>query len=493
MNDIARLSALLQEKNLLVATKGTDIPTTIERLANDSREVGPNDVFIAIRGEAVDGHLFIEKAVKNGAIAVVCEVMPEEALTRFPGTAFIKVSNARAALAELAAYHTGYPARSLEMIGITGTNGKTTTAFLIHHMLSSIGRTSGLLSTVEYRIGSATLEATHTTPDALATNQLLRRMVGASCDACVMEVSSHALIQDRVRAIEYRVGIFTNLSQDHLDYHGSMDEYLRAKKVLFDHLEPKAHAVYNADDKAGLRMISDTSAQTVSYGLHPGATIHGHIVQNTINGLVLDIESITSSFQLVGHFNAYNLLGAYAAGKVLGYDRDTLLRALTSAPPVPGRFEIIRGSNNRVVIVDYAHTPDALKNVLHTIRQTMPEGSALWSVFGCGGDRDQGKRPLMGQIAEQLSDHLVVTSDNPRNEDPVQILEDIKTGISEPQRALWIPSRRKAIQEAAARSSAGDVILIAGKGHEAYQIIQSEIISFDDREEARIAFEANTD
>ena len=488
MHTIKRLVALLQEHNLLVDNTGTDITTNIERLANDSREVGPNDVFIAIRGEAVDGHLFIEKAVKNGAIAVVCEVMPEEASTRFPGIAFIRVHNARAALAELAANHYGYPARSLDMIGITGTNGKTTTAFLIHHMVSSIGRTSGLLSTVEYRIGSTTLEATHTTPDTLATNQLLRRMVEASCDACVMEVSSHALVQDRVRAIAYRVGVFTNLTQDHLDYHGSMEAYLEAKKILFDHLSPEAHAIYNMDDHAGKQMIADTRAHRLSYGLTPAASIPGRIVSNLISGLELDIEGATRTYQLVGQFNAYNLLAAYATGKALGYDRDTLVDALASAPPVPGRFEIIRGSHNRVVIVDYAHTPDALENVLRSIRQTMPPGAALWSIFGCGGDRDKGKRPLMGHIAEQLSDHLVVTSDNPRNEDPLHILEDIKTGISAPRNALWIPDRREAITEAAAKSSAGDVILIAGKGHETYQIIQSEIISFDDREEARIAF-----
>ena len=369
MHDIKRLIALLQETNLFVDAQGTDITTNIERLANDSRKVGPNDLFIAIRGEIVDGHLFIEKAVKNGAIAVVCEVMPEEALTRFPGIAFIRVNNARAALAELAAHYYGYPARSLDMIGITGTNGKTTTAFLIHHLFSRIGRTCGLLSTVEYRIGDAILEATHTTPDALEINRLLRQMVEAGCDTCVMEVSSHALVQDRVRAIDYRVGVFTNLTQDHLDYHETMEDYFQAKKLLFDHLPPASHSIYNLDDEAGQRIVADSKARAISYGLRQGADIRGTVQKNALSGLELEIDGDERTYQLVGHFNAYNLMAAYATGKALGYAREVLLDALASAAPVPGRFEIIRGSNNRVVVVDYAHTPDALENVLQTIRQ----------------------------------------------------------------------------------------------------------------------------
>lgn len=490
MTDIKRLVTLLQDKDLLIDAQGTDITTNIERLANDSRKVGPNDVFIAIRGELVDGHLFIEKAVKNGAIAVVCEVMPEEARLRFPGIALIRVHNARAALAELAAYQYGYPSRSLDMIGITGTNGKTTTAFLTHHLFTETGTPCGLLSTVEYRVGTDRLDASHTTPDALATNALLHRMVEAQCRACVMEVSSHALVQDRVRAIEYAAGVFTNLSQDHLDYHGTMDAYLNAKKLLFDHLRPEATAIYNLDDSAGERMIADTKASTLSYGLNPKAAISGEVIRNTIEGLELAINGVSRRFRLVGHFNAYNLLAAYATGKASGYSDAELLDVLAAAPPVPGRFELIRGSKHRYVIVDYAHTPDALENVLTTIRETMPAGSELWCIFGCGGDRDKGKRPIMGRIAEQRSDRLIVTSDNPRTEDPELILKDIEAGIASPQKALWITDRRTAIYEAAARSSPGDVVLIAGKGHETYQVLGTEIISFDDREEARSAFNA---
>ena len=488
MTHLERLSRLLQDSNLLIEQSGQHKTTNIERPANDSRKVGPNDVFVAIKGEHFDGHLFIEKAVKNGAIAVVCEVMPEEALTRFPGVAFIRVHNARAALAELAAFHYNYPSRSLDMIGITGTNGKTTTAFLVHHMLQSLGNPCGLLSTIEYRIGSEILEASHTTPDTLELNRMLQLMLDQACRACVMEVSSHALDQDRVRAIDYAVGIFTNLTQDHLDYHGTMDAYLGAKKILFDGLMPGTTAVYNADDPHGESIVANTAASTLSFGMFTQADIRGFIIRNGLSGLELEIEGSARRYRLVGEFNALNLLAAYATGRALGYERDDILMALESAPPVPGRFEILKVQGKRHVVIDYAHTPDALENVLQTIRHTMNPDSILWCIFGCGGDRDSGKRPLMGQIAEQYSDQLIVTSDNPRTEDPERILDDIKKGISRPEQALWIMNRREAIQEAASRSADGDVILIAGKGHENYQVIGTETIPFDDKAEARNAF-----
>ena len=488
MTQLERLSRLLQTSGLLQELQGPHITTSIERPANDSRKVGPNDVFVAIKGEHFDGHLFIEKAVKNGAIAVVCEVMPEEALTRFPGVAFLRVNNARAALSELAAQHYEYPSRSLDMIGITGTNGKTTTAFLIHHMLNALGHPCGLISTVEYRIGSQIQEASHTTPDTLELNRMLKDMHNQACSACVMEVSSHALSQDRVRAIDYAVGVFTNLTQDHLDYHGTMDAYLEAKKILFDGLAPDATAVYNQDDPHGARIVADTSAATLSFGLFSKADIQAYVVKNALWGLELEIEGTIERFQLVGQFNASNLLAAYAAGRALGYKKPELLGVLSSAPPVPGRFEILKVQGNRYVVVDYAHTPDALENVLRTIRDTMRPDASLWCIFGCGGDRDASKRPIMGRIAEQHSDRIIVTSDNPRTEDPERIIEDIRTGIAQPEQALWITNRREAIQKAAELSAKGDVILIAGKGHETYQIIGTETTPFDDKKEAIQAF-----
>ena len=488
MTNIERLSRLLQDKHLFIEHSGSDIQTSIERPANDSRKVGPNDVFVAIKGEHFDGHLFIEKAVKNGAIAVVCEAVPEEAQERFPGVAFIRVNNARAALAEIAADYYGYPASSLDMVGITGTNGKTTTAFLMHHMLNTLGKSCGLISTIEYRIGMQIQKATHTTPDTLELNGMLKTMLDEHCKACVMEVSSHALSQDRVRAIEYSVGIFTNLSQDHLDYHGTMEAYLKAKKVLFDNLSPRATAVYNLDDPHGSAMVTDTKASTLSYGIGSRASIRGLILNNTLNGLELKIDNHVERYRLVGQFNALNLLAAYASGKALGFSQDALIEALTSAPPIPGRFEILQVSNDRYVVVDYAHTPDALENVLQTTRHTMKSEGHLWCIFGCGGDRDAGKRPLMGQIAERYSDTMIVTSDNPRTEDPERIIEDIRKGVERPQNALWVVNRKEAIQQAADRSSKGDVILIAGKGHETYQILGTETIKFDDKEEAIHAF-----
>lgn len=488
MTNIKRLVSLLQDHNLAAKLVGPDITTNIERPANDSRKVGPNDVFVAIKGELFDGHLFIEKAVKNGAIAVVCEVMPEEAHVRFPGVAFIQVGNARAALAELAADYYSYPARSLDMIGITGTNGKTTTAFLVHHMLNALGHTSGLISTIEYRIGTQTREATHTTPDTLELNNLLQSMLDQACQACVMEVSSHALSQDRVRAIDYAAGIFTNLTQDHLDYHGTMDAYLEAKKILFDGLGPNSTAIYNQDDPHGNAIVADTAASKLSFGMFTRADIQGFIIKNALHGLELEIEGSARRYKLVGQFNALNLLAAYSTGRALGYERDEILEALEFAPPVPGRFEILKMHNNRYVVIDYAHTPDALENVLQTIRHTMNPDAVLWCIFGCGGDRDAGKRPLMGQIAERFADQIIVTSDNPRTEDPEQIIHDIQKGLQEPENALLITNRREAIQAAASQSSKGDVILIAGKGHETYQVIGTETLPFDDKKEAIQAF-----
>lgn len=489
------LSALLdrlEQADLLLATQGSfDIhKVSIDHLANDSRKVGSGGLFVAIHGEATDGHLFIDKAVQNEAIAVVCEVIPEGVLRHAPGVAFVQVQDGRAALAELAAAFYGDPAHQLKMVGVTGTNGKTTTAYLIHHLLSTLGEKTGLIGTIEYRFGGGPVPATHTTPDTIDLNRMLREMVSAGCTTCVMEVSSHALAQHRVRAIPFEVGLFSNLTRDHLDYHRTFDEYLAAKKILFDLLSPESVALYNIDDPAGEKIVADTQAQTISYGQSEHADYVVDVLGNGVTGLRLRIDGSARTFRLVGLFNAYNLVAAYGAGRALGYDREVVLDVLAQAPPVPGRFEQYVFQDGTTVIVDYAHTPDALKNVLKTIRQTKTPESALWCVFGCGGDRDPTKRSIMGQIAEEYADHVVVTADNSRTESIDQILAHIREGMANPGAARWIEDRRAAIQEVAHHASAGDVILIAGKGHEPYQIIGTERFHFDDREEVQRLFQA---
>ena len=489
MTTLHALLARLQETNLLVRQRGSFDRRSIDHLAHDSRKAGPGGVFVAIRGGQADGHLFLDKAVQNGAIALVCEAMPEDADTRFPGIAFAHVANTRAALAEAAALVYGDPGRALTMAGVTGTNGKTTTTYLLHHLLQGLGLTAGLIGTIETRLGDETLESAMTTPDALDLQRLLRRMHDAGCRACAMEVSSHALDQERVRTIPFDVAVFTNLTRDHLDYHHTVDAYAAAKKKLFDALAPDATALFNADDEAGARMVADTAARALAYGTAPDADVRVEVIENRLTGLRLRLDGEERRFRLVGRFNAYNLAAAYAAGRALGFSRSEVLDVLTEAPPVPGRFEQIRFRDGRTVIVDYAHTPDALENVLQTIRDTKDRGATLWCVFGCGGDRDRSKRRLMGALAERYADRVIVTSDNPRTEDPEAILNDVRRGMDRPLEAAWVVDRRAAIRTAAEASRPGDVVLIAGKGHETYQVIGTEKRPFDDREEAKARFE----
>ena len=483
----------LDRAGLLIGVTGGKSADTIsiDHLADDSRAVGPDGCFVAVRGVETDGHLFIDKAVQNGAIAIVCEAVPEEASTRFPGTAFVRVSDSRKALAEGAAAYYGDPSQALRMIGITGTNGKTTTAFLVHHLLTILKKKAGLIGTIETRIGEEAIDAALTTPGALELQQLLRRMVDEDCAACVMEVSSHALAQERVGATTFDVGVFTNLTVDHLDYHGTLKEYRAAKKKLFDDLSAGATAVYNLDDEAGPTMVAGTKAHTLSYGMRPDADIRVEMIANRIDGLRMRLDGMTGTFRLVGGFNAYNLAAAYGAVRALGYPAEDVIQALEVAPPVPGRFEQIAFGDGTTVIVDYAHTPDALENILSAIRATLPAdfGGALWCVFGCGGDRDRGKRRVMGSIAEQHADRVVVTSDNPRTEDPESILNDIRRGMSRPGNAQWIVDRDDALRTVAEQAEAGDVVLVAGKGHETYQIVGTDKRPFDDRKKARTYFE----
>jgi UDP-N-acetylmuramoyl-L-alanyl-D-glutamate--2,6-diaminopimelate ligase len=480
----------LDRTDLLIEVTGPADDISIDHLADDSRAVGPDGCFIAVRGVETDGHLFIDKAVQNGATAVVCEAVPEKASSRFPGTAFVHVSDTRKACAELAAAYYGDPSQALRTVGITGTNGKTTTAFLVHHLLTLLKDKAGLIGTIETRIGEEVVEAELTTPGALKLQQLLRRMVDEDCTACVMEVSSHALAQERVGATQFNVGVFTNLTVDHLDYHGTLQEYRAAKKKLFDGLPRTATAVYNIDDDAGSTMIADTSAETLSYGTSDAADIRVEVLTNRIDGLRLRIDGMTGSFRLVGDFNAYNLAVAYGAARALGYAARDVMQALEVAPPVPGRFEQLTFDDGTTVIVDYAHTPDALENILKAIRNTKKPDATLWCVFGCGGDRDASKRRVMGSIAERHADRVIVTSDNPRTEEPEAIMNDIRRGMNRPNDAAWITDRAAAIRAAAARAAPGDVVLIAGKGHESYQVVGTDRRPFDDREKARQYFGA---
>ena len=479
----------LDEAGLILERQGPVDGIWVDHLANDSRKVAAGGLFVAIRGKLSDGHLFIDKAVQNGAVAIVYEAAPEEKWSQnTSGVALVRVTNARAAMAELSAAFYGDPSKRLRMIGITGTNGKTTTTYLVHHLLTVLGVKAGLMGTVAILAGDKPVDASLTTPDALELNRTLKKMVEAGCTACVMEVSSHALHQDRVRGIPYQVAVFTNLTNDHLDYHGTIEAYRQAKKILFDSLSPDAVAVYNVDDPTGITIVSDTRAQTISYGRSEKAEVRLEVLADSIDGLHLRIDGIERKFRLVGLFNAYNLAAAYGVGRALGYSPEVILEALATAPPVPGRFEQVRFADGTTVVIDYAHTPDALENVLATLVRTKPDNAALWCLFGCGGDRDATKRPTMGRIAERYADRVIVTSDNPRTEDPLAIMEDIRTGMEHPGNAMWIANRREAIHQAAELAAPGDVILVAGKGHETYQIIGTERIPFDDHEEVRQSF-----
>ena len=480
------------------------------QLASDSRMMdtrgsGETETacFVAITGTATDGHDYIDTAIANGAGIVVCERIPDNAATRYPDVLFAKVKDGRTALAELAADFYGHPSQSLSMIGVTGTNGKTTVAYLVHHALKALGEPVGLISTIEVRTGAVTTNAALTTPGALDLQRTLRHMVSEGCSACAMEVSSHALDQERARGVNFDIGIFTNLTSEHLDYHGTLSNYRSAKKKLFDGLSPDAVAVLNADDDSARMMAQDTDARVVTYGTGDAANVQFEVARSRTSGLELRFKTpgfedetidpaATHAFRLAGRFNAYNLAAAFCAVVSLGYDANAVLDVLCQAPPVPGRFDQISFDDGTTVVVDYAHTPDALENILRAVRETAHDGASLWCLFGCGGDRDASKRRTMGSLAETLADRVIVTSDNPRTEDPGSIMNDIRRGMSRPGGAEWIADRDAAIRFAADHAAPGDIVLIAGKGHETYQVVGSTRHAFDDREKARTYFRNRT-
>ncbi|HUI10888.1 MAG TPA: UDP-N-acetylmuramoyl-L-alanyl-D-glutamate--2,6-diaminopimelate ligase [Bacteroidota bacterium] len=459
----------------------------VREIRYDSRRVGPGDLFVALRGTAADGRGFVTAAVAAGAVAVLLDddAAVPDAFFMHAGVLKIVVPDARVALAGCAANFFGRPADALTLVGITGTNGKTTTSHLVRSVVEASGTRSGLIGTIEYMTGAGSTPATHTTPESLELHGLLAAMVGAGCGAAVMEVSSHALAMHRVDGLEFRAAVFTNLTQDHLDYHRSMEEYFRAKKMLFDSLRARDTAVVNADDPYGARMLEGTSGARLTYGLGPGCDVRAAHVAQGIEGTHLAAATpagpIEFASPLTGHFNVLNMLAACGAGVALGISPETIARGISAVRAVRGRFERIASPAGWTAVVDYAHTPDALENCLRTIRELA--GGRVITVFGCGGNRDRGKRPIMGRIASTMSDFTIVTSDNPRNEDPAAIIAEITAGIEGRAAVMTEPDRRTAIRAALGMARAGDVVLVAGKGHETYQVIGARREHFDDREE----------
>jgi UDP-N-acetylmuramoyl-L-alanyl-D-glutamate--2,6-diaminopimelate ligase len=459
----------------------------ISAVVFDSRKVEPGCLFVALKGTAVDGHDYIEQAVKQGAVAVICEDLPAHTAQEAD---FLMVANSAKALGTIAANFYENPSSNLKLVGVTGTNGKTTIATLLYKLFRDMGYKCGLLSTVENQVDGRIVPSTHTTPDPVELNKLLADMVDEGCDYCFMEVSSHAVAQHRIEGLRFSGGIFTNLTHDHLDYHKTFESYLKAKKAFFDGLPKSAFALTNGDDKNGSVMLQNTSAHKKSYGLKSMADYRARIIENQFGGLLLNIDNEEVWFKLVGTFNAYNLLAVYAAAMLLEQDRSKVLVSLSKLTGAEGRFEYIVAPNNVIGIVDYAHTPDAVQNVLSTVHDIRKGKEKVITVIGCGGDRDKTKRPVMAKVATEWSDKVILTSDNPRTEDPAQIIKDMEAGIDPAfkRNTLSIADRREAIRTACMLAQPGDIILLAGKGHEKYQEVNGVKNHFDDMEELENQF-----
>jgi UDP-N-acetylmuramoyl-L-alanyl-D-glutamate--2,6-diaminopimelate ligase len=462
------------------AVKGTT-EVVVSGIAFDSRKVELNDVFIAVRGTISDGHTYIETAVNKGALAVICEEFPKLIVN---GVTYILVQDANEALAIIASNYYDNPSSKLKLIGVTGTNGKTTVASLLYQLFTNAGFSAGLLSTVKIKVGIESFDATHTTPDSLTINAYLAAMVAQGVTHCFMEVSSHGVHQKRILGLQFDGGVFTNLSHDHLDYHKTFAAYRDVKKSFFDQLPRTAFALVNVDDKNGAVMLQNTEAKKYAYGLKSLADFKANILENQMQGLLLKIDDNEVWTKLIGTFNAYNLLAIYGVSVLLGIEKLEVLRLLSALESVSGRFQFVVSKQNITAIVDYAHTPDALENVINTINDIRTTNEKLITIVGCGGNRDTSKRPIMAQIASNKSDHVILTSDNPRDEDPVDILEAMEQGVEIHQRrkVLTIVDRKQAIKTACQLAQPQDIILIAGKGHETYQEIQGVKHHFDDME-----------
>ncbi|WP_100610059.1 UDP-N-acetylmuramoyl-L-alanyl-D-glutamate--2,6-diaminopimelate ligase [Confluentibacter lentus] len=445
----------------------------------NSKNITKNDVFVAIKGSVADGHKYIDSAIKQGAVAVICETLPDELVT---GVTYVEVDSSSKALAIMASNYYEEPSANLKLVGVTGTNGKTTIATLLYQLFKNAGYKVGLLSTVKILVDTKEYKATHTTPDSLTINKYLQEMNEAGVEFCFMEVSSHGIHQHRTEGLHFEGGIFTNLTHDHLDYHNTFAEYRDVKKSFFDGLPAKAFALVNIDDKNGLVMLQNTKSRKYTYALKSYADYKAQILENQLGGLLLKLNESEVWTRLIGNFNAYNVLAIYATAELLGLEKVEILRLISGLESVSGRFQYFISAEKITAIVDYAHTPDALKNVLETINSIRTNNEELITVVGCGGDRDKTKRPVMGQIASALSTKVIFTSDNPRSEEPEAIIKEIEQGV-EPQhfkKALSITDRSQAIKAACQMAQPNDIILIAGKGHETYQEIKGERFDFDD-------------
>lgn len=463
----------------LTSTIG-DMERRVSSIVFDSRKVEERSAFVAVPGTQVDGHDFIATALEKGATVIICEKLPEVIVE---GITYVQVVNSAKALGIMASNFFDNPSEKIKVVAVTGTNGKTTTVTLLHQLFVAMGYSTGLLSTVENKINSEVIPATHTTPDAVSVQALLRKMVDSGCTHCFMEASSHAIVQERIAGLKLAGAVFTNITHDHLDYHGTFDEYIKAKKKLFDELPKDAFALVNGDDKRGSVMLQNCKATHQTYALKTSADFKAKILSNTLEGLELDIHGKQIWFRMIGAFNAYNLLGVLGVAVLLGEDEDEVLRALSGIRGAKGRFDRI-SIGGITAIVDYAHTPDALENVLKTINGVRTGNEQLITVVGCGGNRDKTKRPVMAKIAVTESNKAIFTSDNPRFEEPMDILREMQAGVgpSDIRKTLTIEDRREAIKTAVMLSQKGDIILIAGKGHEDYQEIKGVKHHFDDAE-----------
>jgi UDP-N-acetylmuramoyl-L-alanyl-D-glutamate--2,6-diaminopimelate ligase len=453
----------------------------IASVASDSRKVKKGSLFVATKGTNIDGHTFIQRAIESGAVAIVCEELPD---IQENGITYVKVSNAGYSLGIMACNFYDNPSEKLKLIGVTGTNGKTTTVTLLFNLFKSLGYSVGLLSTVENKINNTSIVATHTTPDAISLNELLHTMVEHNCEYVFMEVSSHAVVQHRIAGLNFTGAVFTNITHDHLDYHKTFDEYIKAKKTFFDMLPSSAFALVNKDDRNGVIMIQNTKAKRHTYALKNIADYKCKIIENHLAGLFLNIDNLELWVKLIGTFNAYNVLAVYATAVLLKLDKTNILTALSNLNSVEGRFQYVKSPSGIIGIVDYAHTPDALKNVLETIKDIRTGNEQVITLVGCGGDRDSAKRPVMAAIACEYSNKVILTSDNPRSEDPEEILNQMQKGVNpvDVKKTLRITDRKEAIRTACTLVNAGDIILIAGKGHEKYQEIKGIKHAFDDVE-----------
>jgi UDP-N-acetylmuramoyl-L-alanyl-D-glutamate--2,6-diaminopimelate ligase len=480
------LKDILYKAGIVTVVGSTDID--IENITFDSRNVVKGSLFIAVKGTKVDGHEYIEQAVKSGATVIVHQ---DDVKILNEAIAYVKVKNSSESLGWIASNYYDNPSSKLKLAGITGTNGKTTTVTLLHKLFRELGYNVGLLSTVCNKINDDIIPSTHTTPDAIQLNGLLKMMVNEGCTHCFMEVSSHAVVQNRITGLEFAGGIFSNITHDHLDYHKTFEEYLTAKKRFFDMLGNQAFALSNVDDKNGKVMLQNTKASKHSYALKNPADFKAKIIENNFSGLQLNIDGVDVWFKLIGNFNAYNLLAIYATSILLGENKDSILTTLSRLEAVEGRFDYVRSADGTIAIIDYAHTPDALSNVLSTITSIKEGNEEIITVVGCGGDRDSTKRPIMARIACEYSNKVILTSDNPRSEDPEKILADMIEGVDiiSKRKVLSILNRKEAIKTACSLAKPGDIILLAGKGHEKYQEIKGVKYPLDDKQVVKEIFD----